>query len=147
MERLESDTPSARLVASFPRKQGTYCAIPVVAGHFYLVTVPAWSAVVSLDIEDPAAPREVSRLNLGPDDVPHWISISPDHRRVVVTGYGTLKHRVMIARFDPSTGQLSPDERFRDEGATEPGFRMDNKRWPHGGEAAGIPHGAVFSRP
>ena len=43
----------ARLVASFPQKAGTYCAIPVIAGHYYLVTVPAWNAVVSLDISNP----------------------------------------------------------------------------------------------
>ena len=65
MDGLAGDTPSARLVASFPRKAGTNCAIPVIAGHYYLVTVPAWSAVVSLDISDPAAPREVSRVTLG----------------------------------------------------------------------------------
>ena len=146
MEGLESETPSARLVASFPRKAGTYCAIPVVAGHYYLVTVPAWSAVVSLDISNPAAPREVSRVTLGPEDVPHWISMSPDQRRVVITGYRGMKHRVMIARFDSATGQLVVDGRFREEGVTEPGFRMDEKTWPHGGSAKGIPHGAVFSR-
>ena len=101
MEGLESTTPSARLVASFPRKTGTYCAIPVISGHYYLVTVPAWNAVVSLDISDPPAPREVSRVTLGPEDVPHWIAISADQRRVVITGYGGMKHRVMIARFDP----------------------------------------------
>ncbi|HET9040235.1 MAG TPA: hypothetical protein VFN40_08700, partial [Gemmatimonadales bacterium] len=147
MEGLETDAPSARLVASFPRKPGTYCAIPVTSGHYYLVTVPAWSAVVSLDISDPSAPREVGRVTLGPDDVPHWIAMSPDQRRVVITGYGGMKHRVMIARFDSATGRLAVDERFREEGATEPGFRMDDKTWPHGGTAKGIPHGAVFSRP
>ncbi|HJU87541.1 MAG TPA: hypothetical protein VJ788_09260, partial [Gemmatimonadota bacterium] len=62
MEGLESQAPSARLVASFPRKPDTYCAIPAVVGQYYLVTVPAWSAVVSLDVSDPAAPREISRL-------------------------------------------------------------------------------------
>ncbi len=147
MEGLESDAPSARLVASFPRKAGTYCAIPVISGHYYLVTVPAWSAVVSLDISDPSAPHEAGRVTLGPDDVPHWIAISEDQRRVVITGYGSLKHRVMIARFDSATGRLSLDERFREQGATEPGFRMDDKTWPHGGNAKAIPHGAVFSRP
>ena len=146
MDGLAGDAPSARLVASFPRKEGTNCAIPVIAGHYYLITVPAWSAVVSLDITDPAAPREVSRVTLAADDVPHWIAIAPDHRRVVVTGYKGMQHRVVMARFDPATGQLALDERFRDEGATEPGFRMDNKTWPHGGAARGIPHGAVFSR-
>lgn len=147
MEGLASDAPSARMVASFPQKAGTYCAIPVIAGHYYLVTVPAWNAVVSLDISNPAAPREVGRVTLGPKDVPHWIAIAPDHRRVVITGYEGLKHRVMIARFDSTTGRLALDDRFREDGATQPGFRMDNKTWPHGGNAKGIPHGAVFSRP
>jgi hypothetical protein len=147
MDGLAGDTPSARLVASFPRKAGTSCALPVIAGRYYLVTVPAWSAVVSLDISDPGAPREVSRVTLAEGDVPHWIAISPDHRRVVVTGYEGMRHRVVIARFDPATGQLAVDERFREEGASQPGFHMDNKAWPHGGAAKGIPHGAVFSRP
>jgi 56kDa selenium binding protein (SBP56) len=147
MQGLEGESPQGRLVASFPRKPKTYCAIPVVAGRYYLVTVPAWSAVVSLDISDPAAPREVSRVTLGPDDVPHWISMSEDRRRVVVTGYGAMKHRVQIARFDSATGRLSLDDRFREPGASVPGFRMDDKTWPHGGRAKGIPHGSVFDRP
>lgn len=147
MEGLDGETPSARLVASFPRKPDTFCAIPVIAGHYYLVTVPAWSAVVSLDISDPSSPREVSRLTLAPEDVPHWIAISPDQRRVVITGYEALQHRALIARFDPASGRLTMDERFREEGASEPGFRMDDKTWPHGGNAKGIPHGAVFSLP
>ena len=147
MEGLDGDSPSARLVASFPRKPDTFCAIPVIAGHYYLVTVPAWSAVVSLDISDPSAPKEVSRLTLAPEDVPHWIAISPDQRRVVVTGYKALQHRALIARFDPASGKLTIDERFREEGSTEPGFRLDNKSWPHGGNSKGIPHGAVFSLP
>jgi hypothetical protein len=87
----------------------------------------------------------VSRVTLGTDDVPHWIAVSGDRRRVVITGYGAMMHRVMIARFDSATGQLAMDERFREEGAAEPGFRMDGKTWPHGGNASGIPHGAVFS--
>ena len=147
MEGLDGDSPSARLVASFPQKTGEYCAIPVISGHYYLVTVPAWSAVVSLDISDPSAPKEVSRLTLALEDVPHWIAISPDQRRVVVTGFVTMQHRALIARFDPASGQLTMDERFREEGSSEPGFRMDNKTWPHGGNAKGIPHGAVFSLP
>lgn len=143
---LDTEAPAAELVASFPRMEGEYCAIPVVAGNFYLVTVPAWHAVVSLDIRDPAHPREVSRAELGPEDVPHWIALSPDQRRVVVTGYQGMLHRVVLLRFDPATGQLAVDSRFREEGDSVPGFRMDNKTWPHGGSAPAAPHGAVFSR-
>jgi hypothetical protein len=106
----------------------------------------AWSAVVCLDISNPAAPREVSRVTLGAGDVPHWIAIEPNRRRVVITGYATLQHRIMMARFSADTGQLALDEGFRDEGASTPGVRLDNKTWPHGGTGAGIPHGAVFSR-
>lgn len=142
---LDGPSPAGQLVSSFPRKWDTSCAIPVVVGHYYLVTVPAWSAVVSLDISNPAKPREVSRVELGAEDVPHWIAIEPNHRRVVITGYVDLKNRVVIANFDETTGRLTIDERFRDVGATQPGMRMDNKSWPHGGTAPGIPHGAVFS--
>ncbi len=144
---LDGPSPSGRLVSSFPRRKDSDCAIPVVVGHYYLVTVPAWSAVVSLDISNPETPREVSRVVLGAGDIPHWIALEPNHRRVVITGYGELSHRVVIATFDESTGTLALDRRFRDEGATEPGMRMDNKTWPHGGNAAGTPHGAVFSAP
>jgi hypothetical protein len=147
LDGLDTDTPSGRLVGSFPRKEGTFCAVPVVVGRYYLVTVPAWSAVVSLDVSDPAAPREVSRFGLGAGDVPHWIAVSPDQRRVVVTGYGTMRHRVVLLRFDPATGRLALDARFSEPGASEPGYRMDGKTWPHGGSAPGIPHGAVFGRP
>ena len=136
MEGLESET-SGRLVASFPRKAGTYCAIPVVAGHYYLVTVPAWNAVVSLDISDPAAPREASRVTLGPEDVPHWIAMSPDHRRVVITGYGGMKHRVMIARFDSATGRLVVDERFREEGRPSLASGWTTRPGPTGGTRRG----------
>lgn len=146
LDNIASATPSARLVASFPRKEGTSCAVPIVAGNYYLITVPAWSAVVSLDVSDPTKPREVSRITLGPDDVPHWIGIEPNHQRVVITGYQAMKTRVMMARFDEVTGKLTLDARFRTAGSTEPGVRMEGITWPHGGSAAAIPHGAVFSR-
>jgi hypothetical protein len=147
IDGLDTGAPSGRLVASFPRIDKGFCAVPVVVGHYYLVTVPAWHAVVSLDISDPNAPREVSRASLGAGDIPHWIAVSPNHRRVVVTGYGDLRNRVMMLRFDPVTGKRALDQRFRERGAAAPGYRMDDKTWPHGGNAKGIPHGAVFSRP
>jgi len=64
---IDGASPSGQLVASFPERAKTSCAIPVISGRFYLVTVPAWNAVVTLDIADPLKPREVSRLVLGPN--------------------------------------------------------------------------------
>lgn len=127
MDGLDSDAPSARLVASFPEKERTNCAIPAIVGHHYLVTVPAYSAVVALDISDPNAPREVSRVAFDSTDVPHWLAVSPDGRRVVVTGYATMQRRVELLHFDAATGQLSRDRTIADVG--------------------GVPHGTVFSRP
>ena len=98
--------------------------------------------------------RASTRPELGPDRAARGPpsarrcvrgALEPNHRRVVITGYATLLHRVMLANFDEATGRLTLDERFRDEGATESGMRMDNKSWPHGGSYPGIPHGAVFS--
>ena len=147
LDGLTSPTPSARLVASFPRKALTYCAVPVVAGKYYLITVPAWGAVVSLDVSDPAHPREVSRLTLGSEDVPHWIGLEPNHQRLVITGYRAMRTRVVMARFDETTGKLALDERFRSAGSAEPGLRLEGITWPHGGNGPAVPHGAVFSRP
>ncbi len=143
---IDTPNPVAKLVASFPQKPKTSCAIPSIVGHYYVVTVPAYSAVVSLDIADPLHPKEVSRVALGADEVPHWLSVEPNHQRIVVTGYAGMQHRVVMLTFNEQTGQLALDARFRDAGAKVPGFFMDNKTWPHGGSAKGIPHGAVFSR-
>ena len=146
LDGIEGDKPAGRLVATFPRKADTYCAIPVVAGPYWITTVPSIPAVVSLDISDPAHPREASRLILGPGDLPHWIALEPNSKRVVLTGSGELRSRVLLASFDQSTGTLTLDERFRPLGATRPGFDLLGP-WPHGGAGAGKPHGAVFSRP
>jgi hypothetical protein len=146
LDGIDGDQPSGRLVSAFPRKTGTDCAIPIVAGSYWITTVPTYPGVVSLDISDPSNPREASRLTLGPDDVPHWIALEPNTRRLVITGYGKLANRVLLATFDSATGALALDPRFREPDATSPGFTLAGP-WPHGGSAAGRPHGAVFSRP
>lgn len=147
LEGLEGDAPAGRLVASFPRAEGTWCAIPVVSGRHLVITVPAYPGVVSLDVSDPSQPREVSRLTLAEGDVPHWIALEPSGRRLVLTGYRGLLNRVLLITHDSETGALALDQRFREAGSTEPGFRMSPRPWPHGGSGGGIPHGAVFSRP
>ena len=146
LDGLEGATPSGRLVATFPRSKGTNCAIPVVSGRYLIITVPAYPGVVSLDISDPASPREVSRLTLGPEDEPHWIALEPSTRRLAITGYGKLATRVLLATFDSATGALALDARFRAAGGAAPGLDLTGP-WPHGATASGSPHGAVFSRP
>jgi hypothetical protein len=89
----------------------------------------------------------VSRLTLGPEDVPHWIALDPGGERLVITGYGTLESRVLLARIDRRTGALALDTSFKAPGAADAGVDFGRAEWPHGATGKAIPHGAVFSRP
>ena len=146
---LEGDSPSAQWVYS-----GTYdpsirfggCALTVVAGQFLLQANASARAIVSFDVSDPARPREVSRLFIGDNSLPHWISLEPSGHRVVITGNGDLRGRVMLARFSQQTGSLALDSAFRSPGSTRPGIDLSVLRRPGGDTVLAVPHGAVFSR-
>jgi hypothetical protein len=141
---IDTNEPTSTFVKGF---EGKDCGVPLLVGHYWLATVPAQHALVSLDISDPEHPREVSTLDVGGDEKPHWIAIDRTGRRVVLnsSGGGT-SNRLYIIDFDPATGKLSMDERFRDAGATRPGVRLTNRTWPHGFTGTAWPHGTVFSR-
>lgn len=141
---LTTDDPKAGFVHSFG---GENCALPVVAGNFWVATVPDSNALVTLDVSDPAKPVEVSRLTMGENDKPHWISLEPNGDRIVVSGgNGDLESRIQIVKIDKKTGKLSWDEAFREKGSKERGISFDRMKWQHGENGKAIPHGAVFSR-
>jgi hypothetical protein len=147
---LTGDKASVEWVYSTPWQESAgkrFCAVPVVAGRFWLQTSGPEHAVLSLDVSDPSRPREVSRLTLGPTDVPHWIALEPDGERVVITGYEALESRVLLARLDRRSGALRLDTTFKTPGAPQPGVDFGRERWPHGRTGRAIPHGAVFNRP
>ena len=116
-----------------------------MSGRFWIQTVPDEHALIALDVHRPGAPREVGRVSLGPGHWPHWISLEPDGRRIVVTGYRATRHRVIVVKLDPNTGALALDTRFG-AGGDGPGVSFDRQVWPHGPTGPGDPHGAVFSR-
>src|SRR4029450_9041065 len=127
---LDGCAPRATFVKGF---QGKNCGVPVLAGHYWLQTVPETHALVSLDITDPEHPREVSTLKLGDDEQPHWIAIDGTGRRVVLNSAGAgTGNRLFIIDVDPASGALTLDERFRDAGATRAGVSLSQKTWPHG---------------
>jgi hypothetical protein len=136
--------PTATLVKSF---QGMGCGVPILAGHFWLQPVPETHALVSLDITDPAHPREVSTVTFGDDEFPHWIAIDATGRRVVLNsgGYGR-SNRLFIVDLDPATGMLAIDSTFKDHGSDRAGVNLSAKSWPHGFTGTAAPHGTVFSR-
>jgi hypothetical protein len=140
----ERPEPSMTFVRGF---QGKDCGVPVLTGRYWLQTVPEAHAVIALDISNPEQPREVSKLVVGEDEQPHWISIDATGRRLVLnsSGGGT-GNRLFVINLDPDTGQLSLDERFRDKDSTRPGITLTGRRWPHGFSGTAVPHGTVFSR-
>lgn len=144
VEGLGSDTPSVSKVWGFP---GSSCALPIVSGDFWIQAVPEANGLVTLDVSDPSRPVEISRLSLGSDDWPHWISPAPDGRRIVVTGYAGTRHRVLIVDFDTTTGAMAVDTNFGSADPDRPGVNFIRDVWPHGPTGPGDPHGAVFSRP
>lgn len=145
LDGLDGDTTFAEWVHSTPF-QGRFCAVPVVAGPFWIQTSGTEHSVLSLDVSDPGQPREVGRLTLQPDEIPHWIALEPDGERLVITGYGELGSRVLMARLDRTSGELSLDTTFTTPGAERPGVDFGREAWPHGPTGRAIPHGAVFSR-
>lgn len=143
---LDGDAPSAEWVHSSPWAEGqNYCAVPVVAGNFWLQPTGGGHSVVSLDISDPGRSREVGRLTLEPDQLPHWLSLEPSGERLVITGYRALAPWVLLARLD-RTGKLELDSTFRVPGTERPGVFFGRDEWPHGAAGPAVPHGAVFAR-
>lgn len=146
LEDVDSDSPSARLVASFPWENPRECALPVIHGRFWVHTNGTTHSLVVLDMSDPESPVVVDELAFAADAEPHWISLEPGGDRIVLTGGGSLRGVVLLVRLDPETGVLSLIEDFRDPGALEPGVSFNLDEWPHGATGSAVPHGAVFSR-
>jgi hypothetical protein len=145
---LEGDAPRAEWVHSSPWTEGQgYCAVPVVAGRFWLQTSGPEHAVVTLDVSNSARPREISRLTLQPNQVPHWIALEPSGERLVITGYRDLAPWVLLATLDRVTGRVEIDTTFRAQGAERAGVYFGRDQWPHGATGPAVPHGAVFARP
>jgi hypothetical protein len=141
---VDGAAPAATLVKTFP---GGDCGVPVLTGHYWLQTVPSTHSLVALDISDPMHPREVSSLSIADDEQPHWIAIDPTARRIVLNSAGAgTGNRLYLIDFDPVSGALTLDTRFRDAGAARPGMSFSGRAWPHGFTGKAIPHGTVFSR-
>jgi hypothetical protein len=135
MINLQSAAPRAELVNDFGEGE---CALPVVAGRYWVQTSTGLPGLISLDISKPSMPRVVDRLKLGEGEEPHWISLAPDGRRIIISsGRKALKSKLLIATIDPRNGKLALD-RFS--------VNFDRPSWPHGNSGPAIPHGAVFSR-
>ena len=138
---IDTATPIAKLVHKFP---GDFCGVPTIVGRYLVQSVPSMNGFAVLDIADPDAVREVSRLTISNEFRPHWTGWDAKAKRLVVTS-GRKGDRMYLLTLDARTGALRIDEKFRDSDG-KVGFNFATRAWPHGWTGEGTPHGAVFSR-
>ena len=140
---IESDPKIERVMAmEHPKNIG--CAVPVISGKYMLMPIAYAHRFATIDISNPARPVEVASVAMDSTFYPHWIARDPGSDRIVVTDQGDGPPKVMLGRFDPATGKLTWDERFKDAGAAKPGLSFVNVSWPNGVKGKATPHGAVF---
>jgi hypothetical protein len=107
--------------------------------------VGAENAVVTLDVSDPAHPREVARLDTGDDFAPHWMAKDPRSNRLILGAENGGENRMLMLRIDPATGALHWDERLRAKNGI-PGIDFRRTTWPHGESGEAFGHAALFQR-
>lgn len=141
---LDAASPTIELVLSMREPRRIGCSVPVVSGNFWVMPIAYAHTIVTLDISDPAQPKEVAALPTDSTFFPHWIAADPGSDRLVVTEQGDGPPRVLIARLDGSTGRLSWDTRFREVDSTKLGVSFSRRTWPGGISGAAMPHAALF---
>ena len=119
------------------------CGVPAVVGRFWVMAVGRLSALVVLDVADPARPVEVARLRADGGFRPHWLAKDPGSDRLIVGAENGGENRMLMARVDARTGRVRWDESLRaPDGALGISFRRE--RWPHGASGEAFGHAAVF---
>jgi hypothetical protein len=137
-------SPNISRVLALPKNSG--CSVPVILGRYMVMPIAYAHRYATIDIADPNHPREVSSFPTDSTFFPHWASVDPGTDRIVVTDQGDGAPMVKIMHLDRSTGRLSWDERFRDQGAASPGVSYHRASFPNGVKGMAMPHGAVFVR-
>ena len=138
--------PRIERVLTLPYPQNSGCSVPVIAGNYLVMPIAYAHRYATIDISDPAHPREVASFSTDSTFFPHWASADPGSDRLVLTDQGDGPPMVKLAHFDRSSGRLSWDERFKDPGASSPGVSFHRDTWPNGVKGMAMPHGAVFVR-
>jgi hypothetical protein len=153
--------PIFKLVYDFGKDAGV--AFPALTrdDRFFLQTLTDANKVVVLDVRDPIHPKQVSEVRFDRDPAnpeqtrvgqPHYLTLDLDEKRVAVSDY-TLDvpafvqdgdRRVYLLRFDPRTGALNFDRRFRDDLTGGVGIDFNRTTWPHGKSGPARPHGMLF---
>jgi hypothetical protein len=139
---LAGNAPSIELVH---HESPAGCATPLVVGDWWLQTNAAGNRVFVYDLHDLAHIRTVSTLTFDEHQRAHWLASDGGNRVVMVNDPKSVsERRIWMLKLDRTTGALSVDSAFRDEGSTRPGISFDRPSWPHGNSGTAAPHGTVF---
>ena len=136
--------PQITRVLTLAQPKNIGCSVPHIEGKFWVMPIAYAHRFATIDISDPAHPREVASFQTDSTFFPHWISSDPRSDRVVMSDQGDGPPMVMVAHLDKATGRLSWDESFRDAGAAKPGVSYHKASWPNGVKGMAMPHGALF---
>jgi hypothetical protein len=142
---LDTPTPQLRNVYTFdvPPDELGACGIPVVVGHFWVMTVGRAHRLVTVDIRDPEHPVEVSRLVTDTIFHPHWLAKDPGSDRLILGAELGGDNRMLMVHIDSQTGRLSWDETFRSS-RDSLGINFRRDEWPHGRTGEAFAHAALF---
>lgn len=119
------------------------CSIPVMLGSHWLMPVGRENVLVTLDVSNPARPRETSRLAFPADFAPHWLSKDPRSNRLILGAELGGEQGMYVLLVDPGTGRVRFDPSVGS--ATRPGYLdFHRESWPHGSTGPAWAHAAVF---
>jgi hypothetical protein len=129
-----------------PRPDATRgaCSIPTLVGKYWIMPVGRAHSVVVLDVSDPAAPREVSRLDTAADFNPHWSAKDPLSDRIIVGAELGGEEGMFVLLFDERTGKLSFDPSFGSSVGKAGYVDLEAQQWQHGPTGAAWAHAALF---
>ncbi len=131
------DPPTARMTRGA-------CGVPVIVGNYWIMPVGRAHTIVSLDISDPARPREVARLDTAPDFNPHWLAKDPGSRRLMVGAELGGEQGMLILQVDPGSGRLDIDPTIAAANGRIGYIDLGASEWPHGATGPAWGHAALF---
>ena len=139
-----SNLQSAPAIEQVGKIPAIGCSVPHIFGNLMVMPIAYGHRIVTLDISNPAQPREMASFTTDSTFFPHWVSGDASSDRLVMTDQGDGSPRIMIARLDRATGRITWDEKFRDPGSDKPGVSLENVTWPNGVKGKVMAHGALF---
>jgi hypothetical protein len=120
------------------------CSIPTIVGNYWVMPVGRAHTVVVLDISNPAAPREVSRLDTAGDFNPHWSAKDPRSDRIIVGAELGGEQGMYMLLFDKRSGKLRFDPSLGLSAGKIGYLDLEGQQWQHGLSGAAWAHAALF---